>query len=66
VRHGETVAGEGVGGVLFEYLGEKSNAVHMSMVRRGAWGWQAAAIYTGKDERKGFSKNGVRIAVRTQ
>ena len=40
VGHGEAVAGEGVGGVLLEHLGEKGDSVHVLMVR--CWGarWQ--------------------------
>lgn len=48
VGHGQPVAGEGVGGVLFKYLREKSNTVHNVMVRRRTWSWQASAIYTYK------------------
>jgi hypothetical protein len=38
----------------------------MSMVRRNAWSWQASAIYTGTNERCGFGKNGMRVAVGAQ
>ena len=34
--HSKAVSGEGVRGVLLEYLGEKGNSVHGTMVRRWA------------------------------
>jgi len=44
MSHRQSVAGKCVGGVLLKHLGEECDAIHMSMVRRDAWSWQAAAI----------------------
>jgi hypothetical protein len=40
VFHGETVAGEGVGGVGGEDFRESGDLVHELMVRCDGWGWQ--------------------------
>jgi hypothetical protein len=49
MRHGEAVAGKGIGGILFQYLGEEGNSVHgfdvLMMHRKLA---SCLKIYTGK------------------
>jgi hypothetical protein len=49
MRHGETVAGKGIGGVLFQHLGEEGNSVHafdVPMMHRKLA--SCLKIYTGK------------------
>jgi hypothetical protein len=44
VLHGKAVAGEGVGGVELQKLGEGGDLVHEVMVRCLGWGWQVGAM----------------------
>ncbi len=47
VLHGETVAGEGVGGVELQDFVEGGDLVHELMVRCGGWGWQVCKLLDG-------------------